>query len=182
MEVPRLGVELELQLLAYVRQSHSNVESEPCLWPIPQLTAMLESWPTEGGQGSNRHPHEYQSDSFTLHHNGNSQNYTFFFFFWLSLLCAEVPRQGIKPPPQQQWHCSENAGSSAARSPGNSPNWTLKACFPPWFWPARKELGREALICWPGNIHGSHWLPESCSLTLRVFSGTTKKAFKWAKW
>ena len=37
MEVPRLGVVLELSLLAY---SHSNAESELRLQPTPQLTAM----------------------------------------------------------------------------------------------------------------------------------------------
>ena len=37
MEVPRLAVESELQLPAY---SHSNVGSEPHLWPTPQLTPM----------------------------------------------------------------------------------------------------------------------------------------------
>jgi len=36
-EVPRLGVELELQ-----RHSHSNEESEPHLWPTSQFMAMLD--------------------------------------------------------------------------------------------------------------------------------------------
>ena len=39
MEVPGLGVKLELQLLAY-GHSHSNAGSEPWLRPTPQLTAM----------------------------------------------------------------------------------------------------------------------------------------------
>jgi len=38
MEVPRLGVELKLQLQAYT--SHTNSGSEPHLRPTPQLTAM----------------------------------------------------------------------------------------------------------------------------------------------
>ena len=38
MEVPRLGVELELQPLAS-HHSHSNTRSEPCLQPTPQLMA-----------------------------------------------------------------------------------------------------------------------------------------------
>ena len=38
MEVPRRGVQLELQLLAY----HSNARSEPCLQPTPLLMAMLD--------------------------------------------------------------------------------------------------------------------------------------------
>ena len=37
MEVPRLGVQSELQLLAY--HSHSNVGSELHLHPTPQLMA-----------------------------------------------------------------------------------------------------------------------------------------------
>ena len=40
--------------------------------PTPQLTAVLDPWPTEWGQGSNPHPPGYQSDSFPLFHNGNS--------------------------------------------------------------------------------------------------------------
>ena len=38
MEIPRLGVKLELQLLAY-SHSHNNVGSKPSLRPTPQLTA-----------------------------------------------------------------------------------------------------------------------------------------------
>ena len=38
MEVPRLGVESELQFLAF--HSHSNAGSKLCLWITPQLTAM----------------------------------------------------------------------------------------------------------------------------------------------
>ena len=53
MEVPRLGVESELQLLAY-----SYTRSKPCLRPIPQLTAILDPQPTEWGQGSNLRPHD----------------------------------------------------------------------------------------------------------------------------
>ena len=41
MEVPRLGVESELQLPAYT--SHSNAGSEPHLRPIPQLMATPDS-------------------------------------------------------------------------------------------------------------------------------------------
>ena len=48
LECPRLAVELELQLLVY-----SNTRSEPCLWPTPQITAMLDPQPTERGQGLN---------------------------------------------------------------------------------------------------------------------------------
>ena len=52
--------------------SHSNVGSEPHLWPAPQLTAMPDPSPKEQGQGSNLHPHGYWSDSLPLSHNGNS--------------------------------------------------------------------------------------------------------------
>ena len=55
MEIPRLGVDSELQLPAYARDS--NVGSEPRLPPIPQLTATPDPWPTERGQGSNPQPH-----------------------------------------------------------------------------------------------------------------------------
>jgi len=41
MEVPRLGVQLELQLLAYIHHSHSNVGSDLCLQLAPQLPATL---------------------------------------------------------------------------------------------------------------------------------------------
>ena len=40
MEVPRLGVEPELQLTG-LHHSHSNVGSKPPLRPTPQLMAML---------------------------------------------------------------------------------------------------------------------------------------------
>ena len=40
MEVPRLGVELELQLLTY--HSHNNAGSELRLLPAPQFTAMQD--------------------------------------------------------------------------------------------------------------------------------------------
>ena len=41
MEVPRLGAELELQVLAYT--TVTAMESELCLWPILQLTEMTDS-------------------------------------------------------------------------------------------------------------------------------------------
>ena len=40
-----------------LHQSHSNAGSEPCLQPTPQLTATLDPWPTEQGQGWNLQPH-----------------------------------------------------------------------------------------------------------------------------
>ena len=55
MEVPRLGVESELQLPVYT-------------------TAHGSTLLTEQGQGSNLHPHGYESDLFPLHHNRNSHN------------------------------------------------------------------------------------------------------------
>ena len=72
VEVPRIGVELELQLPAYTTATEIRDPSELCLWPIPELMAMLDLQPTEWGQGWNLHPHGYQSDSFLLSHNGNS--------------------------------------------------------------------------------------------------------------
>ena len=51
--------------------SHSHVEFELHLQPTQQLTAMLDHYPTEQGQGSNPHPHGYQLDSLPLCHNKN---------------------------------------------------------------------------------------------------------------
>ena len=55
MEVPRLWVELELQLLAYTTatQHRIRVTSEP----TPQLMSMPNPWPTGRGQELNPHPH-----------------------------------------------------------------------------------------------------------------------------
>ena len=44
---------------AGLRHSHSNARSEPCLWPVPQLMAMLDPLPTEQGRGLNLHPNGY---------------------------------------------------------------------------------------------------------------------------
>ena len=52
--------------------SYSNAGSKLCLQPTPQLMATPDPQPTEWGQGSNLHPHGYQSDSFLLSHDGNS--------------------------------------------------------------------------------------------------------------
>ena len=58
-QVPRQGVELELQLLAYTT-----------------ATATLDPYPTERGQELNLHPHGYWLDSFLPSHYRNSL-YTF---------------------------------------------------------------------------------------------------------
>ena len=52
--------------------SHSNLRSEPCLEPTPQLTAIPDAQPTEQGQGVNPHLHGYWSGLLPLSHNGNS--------------------------------------------------------------------------------------------------------------
>ena len=54
---------------ACLHHSHSNSGSEQCLQLTPQLMAMLDSQPTERGQGLNWHPHGYQLDLFLLLHN-----------------------------------------------------------------------------------------------------------------
>ena len=76
-----------------LHHSHSQAGSQLCLRPTPQLTATPDPQPTEQrGQGSNLHPHGYQSDSFLLSHNWKSQstcssvlfrtnNLAFFLFF-----------------------------------------------------------------------------------------------------
>ena len=42
---------------AGLHYNHSNAKSGLCLWPTPQLMAMLDPQRTEWGQGSNLHPH-----------------------------------------------------------------------------------------------------------------------------
>ena len=54
MEVPRLVVELELQLLACAIATATQIRDA-----FVQLTVMLDPKPTEQGQGSNLHPHGY---------------------------------------------------------------------------------------------------------------------------
>ena len=58
MEVPRLGDESELQLLAYATAT-ANVGSKPPLPPILQLTAALDPEPSDRGQGLNPHHYGY---------------------------------------------------------------------------------------------------------------------------
>ena len=52
-------------IAAGLHHSHSNAGSELHLWPTPQLMAMTDPQPTAQGQGSNLHPHGYQSGSLT---------------------------------------------------------------------------------------------------------------------
>ena len=59
MEVHRLGVESELQLPATataIAIATATVGPELHLQPTPQLMAMLDSQPTEQGQGSKLYP------------------------------------------------------------------------------------------------------------------------------
>ena len=63
MQVPRLGVESELQLPAYAAD---NRGSAPHLRPTPQLMDKLDPSSTEWGQGSTRHP-----QGSTLHPHGS---------------------------------------------------------------------------------------------------------------
>ena len=70
MEVPRLGVELELQVQAYTT-----------------AIAMLDPWPTEWGQESNTYIHGYYSDMFPLHHSENSHK---FIIFWIPTVCITL--------------------------------------------------------------------------------------------
>ena len=44
---------------ASLLHSHSNVASEPCLWPTPQLRAVPDARTTERSQGSILHLHGY---------------------------------------------------------------------------------------------------------------------------
>ena len=65
MEVPRLGGRIGAEA-AGLHHSHSNLRSEPCLQPTPQLMA------TEWGQGSNLHPHCSWLGLLTPESQGNS--------------------------------------------------------------------------------------------------------------
>ena len=73
MEVPRWGVESELQLPVYAT---ATATATPDLsWVCNRQHSswqhrILQS--TKWGQGSNLHPHGYQSGSLLLSHNGNS--------------------------------------------------------------------------------------------------------------
>lgn len=50
---------------AGLHHSHGNAGSDPHLWPAPLLLAMLDPYPTEGGQGSNLHPHGQYAEFLT---------------------------------------------------------------------------------------------------------------------
>ena len=67
---------------ASLHHSRRNVESNPHLWPTPQLKATLDPWPTERGQGSNTHPHGYWLDSFPLCHSGNFLLFDFYLHYF----------------------------------------------------------------------------------------------------
>ena len=73
-------------------QQHAT---EPRVQPTPQLTATMDPWPIERGQGSNLRP-SWMSDSFPLSHNGNSHMAIYFNF---SVLETEryKPRYSIEP-------------------------------------------------------------------------------------
>ena len=58
MEIPRLGIKLELQLLAYATAT-ATARSKPHLQTTPQLMGMPIPWPTEWGQALNVHPHGF---------------------------------------------------------------------------------------------------------------------------
>ena len=70
MEVLRLGDKLELQPQAYATAT-VTWDLSVCDLRHSSL-AMPNPRPTELSQGLNPHPHEYQSDLFQLHHDGNS--------------------------------------------------------------------------------------------------------------
>ena len=60
---------------AGLRHSHSNMGSEPCRGPTPQLTATPGPQPTEWGQELNPHPQASSSmDSLPPHHHRNSDD------------------------------------------------------------------------------------------------------------
>ena len=60
---------------ASLRHSHSNAGSELHLQLTPQRTATPDPQTTERSQGSNSHPHGYQSYLFLLPHDRNSSQH-----------------------------------------------------------------------------------------------------------
>ena len=103
MEVPRVGVELELQLPAYAtaiatpdlswvcgqHHSHCNTRSEPRLQPMSQLTTTRDPSPAEWGQGLNLHPHKDNVRSLTCWATMGTPitfKKSFYFIFYLFLL------------------------------------------------------------------------------------------------
>ena len=79
MEVPRLGVDLELQLSAYTTATAMQALSHVCdrhhsSWQRQILNPLREA-------GSNLHAHGHQLGSLLLHHNGKS----------FSLCCLSPP-------------------------------------------------------------------------------------------
>ena len=58
MEVPRLGVKSELQLLAYTTATGARDPNRICDLHY-KLTEMPDPRPTKWGQGSNPQPHGY---------------------------------------------------------------------------------------------------------------------------
>ena len=70
MEIPRLGVEVELQLLAYTTATAIQDLSQVCkLHHSSQQREILNLM----SKGLNLHLHRCQSDSFPLSHAGNSK-------------------------------------------------------------------------------------------------------------
>ena len=68
MESPRLGVELELQPVAYTTAT-ATTGSELHLQPTPQLKAAPDTQPIEPGQVPNPHPHGSLSGLLMLSQN-----------------------------------------------------------------------------------------------------------------
>jgi len=74
---------------AGLHHSHSNVGSEPHLWPTPQLMVLPDPWPTERGQGWNLYPHGYTTGTLILILIlilKNSDSYSYFMDMFFSLL------------------------------------------------------------------------------------------------
>ena len=72
MEVPRLGVESELQLPAYTTATATQDPSHACDLHHSSWQCRTLNPPSEATL-MNPHPHGYQSDLFLLCHNGNSR-------------------------------------------------------------------------------------------------------------
>ena len=77
MEVPRLGVQLELQLPTYATATEIPDLRHVCyLHHSSEQRQILN--PLNEARDRNWHPHSYKLDSFPLSQEGNAENFTSF--------------------------------------------------------------------------------------------------------
>ena len=94
---------------AGLHHSHSNTRSELQLQPVLQLSAMLDPYSIEWGQGSNLHPHKDNIRSLTQWAKMGTPR----FFFFNHILGVPVMAQLLMTPTRNHevvgsMHCKEN--------------------------------------------------------------------------